>query len=67
VRSDKLELSYRDRLLTYSGDVVVTQGDMIVYLDEERSVVEGGNGRVQALLFPGEDLGALRAGGEATP
>jgi len=130
VRSDKLEFSYRDRLLTYTGQVVVTQGDLtlkadvlkvtitedeanrleqivatggveisqgkrsasggkavfdqrarnivlsdgavlsegpnkisgdrvIVYLDEERSVVEGGDGRVQALLFPGEDLDAL--------
>lgn len=136
VRSDKLEFSYRERLLTYTGQVVVTQGDLtlkadvlkvtinqdqiqqleqivalggveitqgtrtasggkavfdqrhrtielsdnavltegpnkisgdrvIVYLDEERSVVEGGDRRVQALLFPGENLEALGQGKEA--
>lgn len=137
VRSDKLEFSYRERLLTYTGQVVVTQGDLtlkadvlkvtitedaqrqqleqivalggveitqgsraasggkavfdqrhrtielsdnavltegpnkisgdrvIVYLDEERSVVEGGDKRVQALLFPGENLEALGQSKEA--
>ena len=136
VRSDKLEFSYRERLLTYTGQVVVTQGDLTlkadvlkvtisedqlqkleqiialggveitqgsraasggkavfdqrhrtielsenavltegpnkisgdrvtVYLDEERSVVEGGDRRVQALLFPGENLEALGHGKEA--
>lgn len=134
VRSDKLEFSYRDRLLTYTGDVVVTQGDLTlradtlqvtigeegadrletitalgavqvsqgnrtasggrgvfdqrtrtielsenavltegpnkitgervtVYLDEQRSVVDGGERRVQALLFPGEDLEGLAPSG----
>lgn len=138
VRSDKLEFSYRDRLLTYTGDVVVTQGDLTlradtlqatisadgtdrletitalgavevsqgnrtasggravfnqrlrtvelsqdavltegpnkisgdrvtVYLDEERSVVEGGNGRVQALLFPGENLDGLAPSSAGEP
>ena len=138
VHSDKLEFSYRDRVLTYSGQVVVTQGDLtlkadllkvtinddtadrlqeitalgnveiaqgvrsaaggkavfnqrqrtielsegavlmegpnkisgdrvIVYLDEERSVVEGGDGRVQALLYPGDDLGKLGRGTDSTP
>jgi lipopolysaccharide export system protein LptA len=138
VRSDKLEFSYRQRVLEYTGQVVVTQGDLtlkadvlqvtinedtndrlqqitasgnveiaqgkrsaaggkavfnqqdrtiilsdgavlmegpnkisgdrvIVYLDEERSVVEGGDRRVQALLYPGEDLGALGRGTESAP
>lgn len=133
VRADKLEFSYKDRVLTYSGAVVVTQADLtlkadvltvtindkgpdrleqiiatgnveisqgarsaaggkavfnqrerrveltenavlkegpnqisgdrvIVYLDEERSVVEGGDKRVQALLFPGDNLQGLTAG-----
>jgi len=123
VDADTLELSYRDRVLTYRGRVKVTQGDLtlrsdvltvtfndnaadrlkqvvaegrveiskggrsasggravfdqqertvqltqdavlldgpnritgervVVYLDEERSVVEGGEKRVQAVLFP---------------
>jgi len=137
VRSDKLEFSYKERVLEYTGQVVVTQGDLtlkadalqvtinesttdrlqqitatgnveiaqgkrsaaggkavfnqhdrtiilsdgavlmegqnrisgdrvIVYLDEERSVVEGGDRRVQALLYPGEDIGALGKGTEST-
>jgi len=136
VRADKLEFSYRERILTYTGSVVVTQADLtlkadvlsvsidesgadrlrqivatgnveirqgersatggkavfdqtarrleltdspvlkegpnqisgdrvIVYLDEERSVVEGGDKRVQALLFPGGNLEALA--GEKRP
>lgn len=123
INSDALEFDYRSRVLTYTGGVVATQGDMklesktltvaldehtgnklkevvalgdvrlskgtrwatagravfdqvqrtvvlsdnavlhegpnqvsgervVVYLDQERSVVEGGNGRVKALLFP---------------
>jgi lipopolysaccharide export system protein LptA len=132
VKSDKLEFSYKQRLLTYSGEVVVTQGDLtlhadrlevqindsaeggdrleqiiatgnvdiaqgkraasggravfdqrrrtivlsenavlsegpnrisgervVVYIDEERSVVEGGDRRVQAVLYPGENLEGL--------
>ncbi len=124
-----LEFNYRTRVLTYTGDVVVTQGDMtlqsntltvglddhadnqvkevvadgqvrlskgtrwataehavfdhnqntvilsrnaelhdgpnevtgdrvVVYLDEARSVVEGGGGRVKARLFPSATPGA---------
>lgn len=123
VNADTLEFDYRSRILTYTGDVVVTQGDMklqsdtlkvaldehadnrvkevvadgqvrlskgarwatgghavfdqiqktvilsqnaelhdgpnqvsgnrvVIYLDQERSVVEGGTGRVKAVLFP---------------
>src|SRR5262245_53100300 len=138
VRSDKLEFSYRERLLTYTGQVVVTQGDLtmhadvlkvtitdqqppgleeivatggveitqgnrsasggkavfdqqkrtielsdgavlteglnkisgervIVYLDQERSVVEGGDRRVQALLYPGENLEDLGGAKKSSP
>jgi lipopolysaccharide export system protein LptA len=130
VTAGKLEFDYRERVLKYDGDVVVTQGDMklqsntltvtldehaqdrvkevvadgdvrlsqgarwatgghvvfdqtqhtvvlsqsavvhdgsnhvsgeriVVYLDEQRSVVEGGSGRVQAVLVPSK--------GDATP
>ncbi|MFQ5665924.1 MAG: lipopolysaccharide transport periplasmic protein LptA [Candidatus Binatia bacterium] len=123
VSADALEYDYRSRVLTYKGNVVVTQGDMkletdkltvtvdehadrrvkeivadghvrlskgdrwataghavfdetqhtvvlsrnaelhdgssqvsgdrvVVYLDQERSVIEGGGGRVKAVLFP---------------
>ena len=34
------------------GPNQITGQRVMVYLDEERSVVEGGSGRVQALLFP---------------
>jgi len=125
VSADVMEFDYRSRVLTYTGSVVVTQGDMklesksltvalddhpdnrikevvadgevrlskgtrwatgghavfdqahnivvlsdnaelhdgpnqvngdrvVVYLDEERSVVEGGNRRVKAVLFPSQ-------------
>lgn len=130
VTADKLQFDYRERVLTYEGGVVVTQGDMklqsntltvaldehaeqrvkevvadgdvrmsqgerwatgghvifdqtqhtvvlsqsavvhdgsnqvsgeriVVYLDQQRSVVEGGGGRVQAVLIPSK--------GEPTP
>lgn len=130
VRADRLEFSYRDRVLTYSGGVTVTQGNLtlvsdvltvtinesgpdrleritatgnveitqgeraasggravfdqksrqieltedavlregpnqisgervVVYLDEQRSVVEGGEKRVQAVLYPDGDLEGL--------
>lgn len=128
VTADRMELDYRSRVLTYAGNVVVTQADLklesdtlrvvldtaaqskaevkevvasgnvrmrkgtrwatsgraifdngkrtitlrdnailhddanqvrgesvVVYLDEERSVVEGGKGRVQAVLYPKRD------------
>ncbi len=132
VTADGLEFNYRTRVLTYKGNVVVTQGDMklqsdtlvvsldehtdnqinevvadgqvrlskgtrwatgghavfdhgrntvvlsqnavlhdgpnqvsgdrvVVYLDQERSVVEGGTGRVRAVLFPSTP------GAETTP
>lgn len=136
VDADTLELSYRDRVLTYSGNVTVTQGDLrlqsetltvtlsddqgdpveqvvaegnvrirkgersasggkavfnqktrtvqltrdavlldgpnrisgervVVYLDEERSVVEGGERRVQAVLYPESRAPAEASAAEA--
>lgn len=133
VRADRLEFSYPDRMLTYSGGVVVTQGDLtlaadvltvtinesgtdrlekiiasgnveitqgeraasggravfdqqqrrieltedailregpneirgervVVLIDEQRSIVEGGEKRVQAVLYPGDDLEGLGGG-----
>jgi lipopolysaccharide export system protein LptA len=136
VSADAMEFDYHSRVLTYTGSVVVTQGDMklesksltvalddhadnrikevvadgqvrlsqgtrwatgghavfdqarntvvlsdnaelhdgpnqvngdrvVVYLDEERSVVEGGKGRVTAKLFPSQ--GAATPGGGTAP
>ena len=133
VTADKLQFDYRQRVLTYEGAVVVTQGDMklqsntltvaldehadqrvkevvadgdvrlsqgarwatgghavfdqaqhtvvlsqgavvhdgpnqvsgeriVVYLDQQRSVVEGGSGRVQAVLFPSKTEGTPGSG-----
>jgi lipopolysaccharide export system protein LptA len=54
------------RMVVLSQDAVLHDGPnqvsgerVVVYLDEERSVVEGGSGRVKAVLFPPQD--------EATP
>lgn len=52
------------RIITLSEDAVLHDGDnqvsgdrVVVYLDEERSVVDGGNrsSRVKAILFPNRD------------
>jgi lipopolysaccharide export system protein LptA len=50
------------RILVLSVDPVLHDGPnhiagdrVVVYLDEDRSVVEGGNKRVKAVLFPGRD------------
>jgi len=50
------------RILVLSGDPVLHDGPnqiagdrVVVYLDEDRSVVEGGHKRVKAVLFPGRD------------
>jgi lipopolysaccharide export system protein LptA len=49
------------RTVVLSEDAVLREGlnevageRVVVYLDEERSVVEGGGGRVRALLYPDE-------------
>jgi len=57
VLSNKAEL--HDGPNQVSGDRVV------VYLDEQRSVVEGGSGRVKAVLFPGKGEPTPAAGGGA--
>ncbi len=49
------------RVATLNGDAVLhdgrneVQGErVILYLDEQRSIVEGGKGRVQAVFYPGK-------------
>ena len=39
----------------HDGPNQVSGERVVVYLDEERSVVEGGGGRVKAVLFPPKD------------
>ncbi len=49
----------------HDGPNQVSGERVVVYLDEERSVVEGGNGRVKAVLFPPK--GDTPATGTPTP
>ncbi len=42
----------------HDGQNEVSGDRIVVYLDEERSVVEGGGGRVKAVLFPSKDRAA---------
>ena len=56
---DRAEFSDADRTVVLSGDAVLHEGSnevrgerVIVYLDEQRSVVEGTNTRVKAILVP---------------
>jgi lipopolysaccharide export system protein LptA len=60
----------KTRTVVLSQDAVLHDGPnqvsgerVVVYLDEQRSVVEGGNGRVKAVLYPPED-GAPAGGSE---
>jgi lipopolysaccharide export system protein LptA len=49
----------------HDGQNVVAGDRVVVFLDENRSVVEGGRGRVKATLFPsGDKAGEEKAGGE---
>jgi len=41
----------------HDGPNEVAGDRVVVYLDEDRSVVEGGRKRVKAVLFPGKDAG----------
>ena len=57
------------RILLLTGDPVLHDGPnqiagdrVVVYLDEDRSVVEGGQKRVKAVLFPGRDATRDAAG-----
>ena len=53
----------------HDGQNEVAGDRVIVYLDEDRSVVEGGRKRVKAVLYPGKDGGLVPAEGasKATP
>lgn len=44
-----------DRATLRDGPNEVAGERVVVYLDEERSVIEGGTDRVRAVLFPGKD------------
>jgi len=44
-----------DNAELHDGGNVVKGDRVIVYLDEERSVVEGGKGRVEAVLVPSQN------------
>lgn len=47
----------------HDGPNEIAGDRVVVYLDEDRSVVEGGRGRVKAVLFPdGAEAGSLGAG-----
>jgi lipopolysaccharide export system protein LptA len=46
----------------HDGSNEVAGDRVVVYLDEDRSVVEGGRKRVKAVLYPGKDGGLAPAG-----
>jgi lipopolysaccharide export system protein LptA len=48
--------------MLHDGSNEVAGDRVIVYLDEDRSVVEGGRKRVKAVLYPGKDGGLAPAG-----
>ena len=48
----------------HDGPNEVAGDRVVVYLDEDRSVVEGGRKRVKAVLFPGKESGAATASKE---
>jgi lipopolysaccharide export system protein LptA len=48
----------------HDGPNEVAGDRVVVYLDEDRSVVEGGRKRVKAVLFPGKDGGPKESGGK---
>jgi len=49
--------------VVHDGPNEVSGDRIIVYLDEQRSVVEGGSGRVKAVLFPSKDDDVTDTGG----
>ncbi|HEV7730953.1 MAG TPA: LptA/OstA family protein [Candidatus Binatia bacterium] len=67
----KRTLILTDTPVLHEGKNEVAGDRVVVYLDEDRSVVEGGRKRVKAVLFPGKDGAAIapdkpkRAGGAA--
>lgn len=48
--------------VVHDGANQVSGDRVVVYLNEERSVVEGGNGRVKALLFPASGTPGISGG-----
>ncbi len=57
----RAEFDHARQTVTLSGDAVLRDGrnevsgdKVVVYLDQQRSVVEGGEDRVRAILFPTE-------------
>jgi lipopolysaccharide export system protein LptA len=52
---DKRILSLTEQPVLHDGPNEIAGDRVVVYLDEDRSVVEGGRGRVKAVLFPGDD------------
>jgi lipopolysaccharide export system protein LptA len=68
-RGERAEFDETARTLVLSGGAVLLEGSnevrgerVIVYLDEERSIVEGSNSRVKAVLVPDGDDGAAVPG-----
>jgi lipopolysaccharide export system protein LptA len=51
----------------HDGSNEVAGDRVVVYLDEDRSVVEGGRKRVKAVLYPGKDGGLVPADDTKTP
>jgi lipopolysaccharide export system protein LptA len=71
---NRAEFSEADRTVVLSGDAVLHEGSsevrgerVIVYLDEERSVVEGTNTRVKAILVPKEKSDDEEEGASDSP
>jgi lipopolysaccharide export system protein LptA len=54
-----------ENAVLHDGPNEVSGDRIVVYLDQERSVVEGGSGRVKALLFPSSYDATPAAGGAA--
>jgi lipopolysaccharide export system protein LptA len=48
--------------VVHDGPNEVSGDRIVVYLDEQRSVVEGGGGRVKAVLFPSKDSNVTDTG-----
>ena len=66
---DRAVFNQRDRTVQLSENAVLNDGPnrvtgerVVVYLDEERFVVEGGDQRVQAVLYPDKGLAGATAG-----
>jgi lipopolysaccharide export system protein LptA len=55
---EKRQLLLMDDPVLHDGPNEIAGDRVVVYLDEDRSVVEGGQGRVKAVLFPDADGGS---------